>query len=158
MRYHWTNMDEQGQIIIRTVLYWYLVIYVWRNHHFDKAIYLIYKTYQRKYLVVLFTRCMWYYRGKGRVWYNTLKQMRGLAFVKGLWEVCLHIPVDTSVFAGPYYGFDVITLFREVSIGHLQRMRLANRGRLLLRTPGPVAFGTCICSYVETILSWTCYV
>ena len=35
----------------------------------------------------------------------------------------------------------------------LQRMRLANRGRLLLRTPGPVPFGTCICSNVETILS-----
>ena len=35
----------------------------------------------------------------------------------------------------------------------LQRVRLANRGRLLLRTPGPVPFGTCICSNVETILS-----
>ena len=33
------------------------------------------------------------------------------------------------------------------------RVRLANRGRLLLRTPGPVPFGTCICSNVETILS-----
>ena len=32
-------------------------------------------------------------------------------------------------------------------------MRLANRGRLLLRTPGPVAFGTCICSNVETIFA-----
>ena len=40
----------------------------------------------------------------------------------------------------------------------LQRMRLANRGRLLLRKPGPVPFGTCICSNVETILSWTCHV
>ena len=37
----------------------------------------------------------------------------------------------------------------------LQRVRLANRGRLLLRTPCPVPFGTCICSNVETILSWT---
>ena len=35
----------------------------------------------------------------------------------------------------------------------LQRVRLANRGRLLLLTPGPVPFGTCICSNVETILS-----
>ena len=43
--------------------------------------------------------------------------------------------------------FDVITLFREVSIGHLQRVLLADRGHLLLRTPGPVPFGTCICSY-----------
>ena len=40
----------------------------------------------------------------------------------------------------------------------LQRVRLANRGRLLLRTPGPVPFGTCICSNVETILPWTCHV
>ena len=40
----------------------------------------------------------------------------------------------------------------------LQRVRLANRGRLLLQTPGPVPFGTCICSNVETILSWTCRV
>ena len=54
--------------------------------------------------------------------------------------------------------FDVITLFREVSIWHLPRMRLANRGHLLLRTPGPVPFGTFISSDVETILSWTCHV
>ena len=40
----------------------------------------------------------------------------------------------------------------------LQRMRLANRGRLIIRTPGPVPFGTCICSNVETILSWTRHV
>ena len=40
----------------------------------------------------------------------------------------------------------------------LQRVRLANRGRLLLRTPGPVPFGTCICSGVETVLSWACRV
>ena len=42
--------------------------------------------------------------------------------------------------------------------GTLQRVRLANRGRLLLRTPGPVPFGTCVCSNVETILSRTCHV
>ena len=40
----------------------------------------------------------------------------------------------------------------------LQRVRLANRGRLLLRTPGPVPFGTCICSNVETIRSCTWHV
>ena len=40
----------------------------------------------------------------------------------------------------------------------LQRVRLANRGRLLLRTLGPVPFGTCICSNVETNLLWTCHV
>ena len=40
----------------------------------------------------------------------------------------------------------------------LQRVRLANRGRLLLPTPGPFPFVICICSNVETILSWTCHV
>ena len=54
--------------------------------------------------------------------------------------------------------FDVVNLFREVSIRQLQRVRLDNRGRLLLRTPGPVPFGTCFCSYVEIIHSWTCHV
>ena len=49
----------------------------------------------------------------------------------------------------PYFGG-----FRRT----LQRLRLANRRRLLLRTPGPVPFGTCICSNVENILSWTCHV
>ena len=32
----------------------------------------------------------------------------------------------------------------------MQRVRHANRGRLLLRTPGPVPFGICKCSIVET--------
>ena len=53
--------------------------------------------------------------------------------------------------------FDLIT---EIGGFHrtLQRVWLANRGRLHLRTPGPVPFVTCICSYVETILPWTCHV
>ena len=36
--------------------------------------------------------------------------------------------------------------------------RGGRRGRLLLRAPGPVPFGTCICSNIETNLSWTCHV
>ena len=40
----------------------------------------------------------------------------------------------------------------------LQRVQLANRGRLLLRTLGPFPLGTCICSNVETFLSRTCHV
>ena len=40
----------------------------------------------------------------------------------------------------------------------LQRVRLANRGHLLLRAPGPVPFWTCICSNVVIIFSWTCRV
>ena len=35
----------------------------------------------------------------------------------------------------------------------LQRVRLANRGRWLLQTPGPVPVWTCICSNVDTIFS-----
>ena len=38
----------------------------------------------------------------------------------------------------PYYRIWLFTLLREVSIEHLQRVRHANRGRLLLLTPGPV--------------------
>ena len=54
----------------------------------------------------------------------------------------------------------ILTLLPDFRGFHrtLQRVRLANRGRLLLQTPGPVPFGTCICSNVETILSWTCHV
>ena len=53
-----------------------------------------------------------------------------------------------------------MTFFPNFGAFHrtLQRVQLANRGRLLLRTPGPVTFGTCICSNVGTILSWTCHV
>ena len=54
----------------------------------------------------------------------------------------------------------ILTLLPNFGCFHrtLQRVRLANRGRLLFRTPCPVPFGTCICSNVETILSWTCHV
>ena len=37
-----------------------------------------------------------------------------------------------------------------VSIEHLRRVCHADRGRLLLRIPGPVQFGICKCSFVET--------
>ena len=59
---------------------------------------------------------------------------------------------------GPYCRFWPYYQISGGVHGTLQRVRLANRGRLLLRTPGPVPFGTCICSNVETILSWTCHV
>ena len=54
----------------------------------------------------------------------------------------------------------ILTLLPNLGGFHrtLQRVRLANRGRLLLRTPGPAPFGTCVCSGVETILSWACHV
>ena len=49
----------------------------------------------------------------------------------------------------------ILTLLSNFGGFHrtLQRVQLANRGRLLLRTPGPVPFGTCMCSNVKTILS-----
>ena len=37
-----------------------------------------------------------------------------------------------------------------MTLQHLQRVRHAKRGRLLLRTPGPVPYGICKCSFVET--------
>ena len=42
--------------------------------------------------------------------------------------------------------------------GTLQQVRLTKRGRLLLRTPCPVPFRTCICSNVETIFTLACHV
>ena len=42
------------------------------------------------------------------------------------------------------------TEFWVVSIEHLRRVWHADRGRLLLRTPGPVPYGICKCSFVET--------
>ena len=48
--------------------------------------------------------------------------------------------------------------FWEVFIEHLQQMQHANRVRSPLRTPVPVIFGTCTCSNVDTILSWTGHV
>ena len=54
--------------------------------------------------------------------------------------------------------FDVITLFGKVSTEHVQRVRLANRGRLLLWTPSPVLWGTCICSNGDIIHSLFCHV
>ena len=60
----------------------------------------------------------------------------------------------------PFLFCVILTLLPNFGGFHrtLQRMPLADRGRLLLWTPGTVPFGTCICSNVETILSWTCHV
>ena len=55
----------------------------------------------------------------------------------------------------PYYRVWPYTKFREVSIEHLQGVRHAKNVLLLLWTPGPVPFGTCICSNIETSLSKT---
>ena len=57
-----------------------------------------------------------------------------------------------------YYRFWPYYQILEVSKEHCKRVRLANRGRLLLRIPGPVPFGTYNRSNVEIILSQTCHV
>ena len=54
----------------------------------------------------------------------------------------VHFPVLTSY----WIWHDCI----KVSIGHLQRVWHANRGRLLLRTPGPVPYGIEYFLLVET--------
>ena len=45
--------------------------------------------------------------------------------------------------------FDLIVKLQEISIEHLQRVQLANRGRLLLKTTGPVQSRTCIFLYAR---------
>ena len=52
----------------------------------------------------------------------------------------------------------VLPNIQQISKEHLQRMRLANRGRLLICAHDPAPFRTCKCSNVETSLSWTCHV
>ena len=49
--------------------------------------------------------------------------------------------------------FELVTKFWEVPIEHWNGCASQ---RLLFRTPGPVQYGTCVCSNVETILPWAC--
>ena len=74
-------------------------------------------------------------------------------YTKYIYSNSIYLNCDLVIELDLISAFDVIPYFREVSIEHLQRVRLANRGRLLLRTPGDIPFGTCICSNVETIHS-----
>ena len=60
---------------------------------------------------------------------------------------------------GPYYRIWCFTSLREISIEHLQRVRHANRGRLLLRTPGPVPLWDLqvfLCR-VQSLLNLSCF-
>ena len=71
----------------------------------------------------------------------------------------MHILLEWKNTSFIYYFFILpIHILFERKRYPIDMLRLANRGRLLLRTPGPVPFGTCICSNVETILSWTCHI
>ena len=55
------------------------------------------------------------------------------------------LPTDQTL-----YRTRPFTEFWMVSIEHLRRVWHADRGRLLLRTPGPFPFGICRCPFVET--------
>ena len=77
-----------------------------------------------------------------RGWYDVTNTSRGGSLN---WDMALYIPRLRFVCLDSTLGFDYFSL-------------TSFRGRLLLWTPGPVPFGTCICSNVETILSWTCHV
>ena len=61
------------------------------------------------------------------IFYYALDQMIGGILFLSCLSLCLFV-----------YLFVCLSVLREVSIEHLQRVRHANRGRLLLRTPGPV--------------------
>ena len=63
------------------------------------------------------------------------------------------LPKWTYVLLVSFYLF-ILGCFHRT----LQRVRLANRGRKLLRSPGPVPLGTCICSNVDAIISWAFHV
>ena len=90
------------------------------------------------------------------------KSVRNFVVALFVFSLC---PFDISVGVGAFViGLSLISSFLSLlpNIWGFHRteqlMRLANRGRLLLRMPDPVPFGTCISSNVETILSWTCHI
>ena len=105
---------------------------------------------------------LWSIWGSHKTW---SPHLQNVTWHSGTWSSTVTTLTDQTLHqfwtyhrTGPYYQF---WHNYQISGGFhrtLQRVRLANRGRLLLRTPGPVPFGTCICSNVETILSWTCHV
>ena len=85
---------------------------------------------------------------------NTMKSpLPNVTWHSGTWSSTVTPLTDQTLHqfwtyhrAGPYYQFWPYYQISEGFHRTLQRVRLANRGRLLLQTPGPVPFGTCICS------------
>ena len=82
----------------------------------------------------------------------------------GTWPYTMTPPIDQKLhkFATLLPNLTllpILTLLPNFGGFHrtLQRVRLANRGRLLLRTPGPVPFGTCICwCWERSFLNLSC--
>ena len=95
----------------------------------------------------------WYGRSEQIAAMVAMKHINDMNYLGGVQLRILFNDSKVSFLHDFITAFDVINLFREVSIEHLQRLQLANRGRLLPQTTDPVLFGTCICSNVETIHS-----
>ena len=99
---------------------------------------------------------LWFIEGGGPRFWREYYKWLGHDHIQ--WQTQLirqYTNLRTYYRTGLYYRFWPYYQIVEVSITH---WKLANRGRLLLWTPGPVSFGTCICSNVETIISWNCHV
>ena len=62
---------------------------------------------------------------------------------KTCWMIYLYEPI---IYLDILTEFDFLPNCERFPYNILQRVRHAKRGHLLLRTPGPVSFGTCICS------------
>ena len=66
-------------------------------------------------------------------------------------------PISLYTNPWPFYQTQPLTELWEVSIEHLRRVWHADGWRLLLRTPAPVPFWTCICSTCcDQFFSRTC--
>ena len=70
-------------------------------------------------------------------------------------QLIIHFPKSWPCYrTRPYYRFwPYYQILGEVSIEYLKRVQQANRGRLLLQTPGPVPFGTSFVLILRTFSS-----
>ena len=129
---------------------WTLII--WRDKHFQVILY----QFRQEYSIV----------DGDLMKHYEVSLSQNVAWHSGTWPYTMTPSIDQTLHQFPnllpnWTLIPILTLLPNFPFGFhrtMQRVRLANRGRLLFRTPGPVPFGTCICSNVETILSWTCHV
>ena len=76
---------------------------------------------------------------------DLIKQYEVSPLTTVTWAYTMTFPTDQTL-----YRTRLFTEFWEVSIEHLRRVWHAGRGRLLLRTPGPVPLGLAYVLLVET--------
>ena len=106
---------------------------------------------------------LWSIRGSHQALWSL--SLRDVTLHSGTWPYTMALSIYQTLhqFANLLRNWTllpILTLLPNFGGFHrkLQRVRPANKGCFLLRTPGPVPFVTCICPNVETILSWTCQV